>query len=381
MNDDPPVMKPEHSRLPSQLAPNAPDDEDNLLENVANVISKPFFIIGAVAVAAYGGVRYVYSKWGAPPRPHPPRPYAPRPPEPEITILTDESLDIDTPGKSPDVNLPDDLVTMLPADPALNEQGPGDARQVERRPSNLVEAIELLPDAPRPVESPLAVAYGSSPVLHAYRRTALANAQRHASEYKRQEVGGILLGVIRKNDKGQYLAVVTGIIRADTAIGREASLRFAPDTWVDTLAIRDRHPIYGDEDTWQVVGWYHTHPGFGIFLSSLDVHTHGAFLHPGHIALVIDPSTRDYGTFGWNRDQTQPVRLAEESRTAQWKTLLDEAQTLKLLNKLKLPLNELPPAELTTTDGATTGVAASSRPDAPAKDTPIGHDKGDRNMV
>jgi proteasome lid subunit RPN8/RPN11 len=189
------------------------------------------------------------------------------------------------------------------------------------------------------------VAYGRSRVLHAYRRSALELAHRHARQYPRQEVGGILLGIIRESDEGQYLSIVTGIIRSDTAISREASLRFGPDTWVDTLAVRDRHPIYGDEDTWQVVGWYHTHPGFGIFLSSLDVHTHGAFLHPGHIALVIDPSIGAYGTFGWNHDQTQPVRLAEESGSAQWKTLLDDAQTLALLKQRGLALEELPTAD------------------------------------
>jgi len=40
-----------------------------------------------------------------------------------------------------------------------------------------------------------------------------------------------------------------------------------------------------------VVGWYHSHPGFGCWLSSIDVNTQQSFeqLHPRAVAVVIDP--------------------------------------------------------------------------------------------
>jgi len=40
-----------------------------------------------------------------------------------------------------------------------------------------------------------------------------------------------------------------------------------------------------------VVGWYHSHPGFGCWLSSIDVSTQQSFeqLHPRCVAVVIDP--------------------------------------------------------------------------------------------
>ncbi|EAR97143.1 Mov34/MPN/PAD-1 family: proteasomal regulatory protein rpn11 and signalosome complex protein (macronuclear) [Tetrahymena thermophila SB210] len=40
-----------------------------------------------------------------------------------------------------------------------------------------------------------------------------------------------------------------------------------------------------------VVGWYHSHPGFGPWLSSVDMNTQMSFeqLHPRFVALVIDP--------------------------------------------------------------------------------------------
>lgn len=40
-----------------------------------------------------------------------------------------------------------------------------------------------------------------------------------------------------------------------------------------------------------VVGWYHSHPGFGCWLSSVDVNTQQSFeqLNPRAVAVVIDP--------------------------------------------------------------------------------------------
>lgn len=40
-----------------------------------------------------------------------------------------------------------------------------------------------------------------------------------------------------------------------------------------------------------LVGWYHSHPGFGCWLSMVDIQTQKSFerLHPRSVALVIDP--------------------------------------------------------------------------------------------
>ena len=40
-----------------------------------------------------------------------------------------------------------------------------------------------------------------------------------------------------------------------------------------------------------VVGWYHSHPSFGCWLSSVDMNTQKSFeqLHPRCVAVVVDP--------------------------------------------------------------------------------------------
>ena len=41
----------------------------------------------------------------------------------------------------------------------------------------------------------------------------------------------------------------------------------------------------------QVVGWYHSHPGFGVWMSGVDMNTHKSFekLNERCVAVVIDP--------------------------------------------------------------------------------------------
>jgi proteasome lid subunit RPN8/RPN11 len=53
-----------------------------------------------------------------------------------------------------------------------------------------------------------------------------------------------------------------------------------------------------------VVGWHHTHPGFGVFLSGYDLFIHQHFFRePWQIALVIDPQRQELGFFQWRGDR------------------------------------------------------------------------------
>jgi len=47
----------------------------------------------------------------------------------------------------------------------------------------------------------------------------------------------------------------------------------------------------------RIVGWYHSHPGYGIFMSETDLTTHGKLLQfsPFVIALVVDPEINQFG--------------------------------------------------------------------------------------
>jgi proteasome lid subunit RPN8/RPN11 len=114
---------------------------------------------------------------------------------------------------------------------------------------------------------------------------------KHVYDNDDHEVGGVLVGRLGP----QALPVVTGAIAALEADGRRASVTFTHDAWSSIHEKLDRD--YPDQ---QIVGWYHSHPGFGIFLSEHDRFIHDNFFSdPSQIAYVVDPHAGTEGVFGW----------------------------------------------------------------------------------
>jgi proteasome lid subunit RPN8/RPN11 len=126
--------------------------------------------------------------------------------------------------------------------------------------------------------------------------------QAHAVSSMRREVAGILVGPQpEKQPNGRYVVRVTDSIIAKHTRMSGASVTYTPESWRylnDKLA-----ELYPDGDA-VIVGWYHTHPGFGIFLSGMDLFIHeNFFTQPWHIAYVLDPVARRSGFFCWDKLQ------------------------------------------------------------------------------
>jgi proteasome lid subunit RPN8/RPN11 len=111
-----------------------------------------------------------------------------------------------------------------------------------------------------------------------------------------REVGGVLVG--RTGRRGGP-PLVTGAIAATEATEQSTTLTFTQDTWEHVHRVMaTRFP----QD--QIVGWYHSHPGHGIFLSEQDLFIHHNFFgDPSQIAWVIDPVAGTEGVFGWSADK------------------------------------------------------------------------------
>ena len=57
----------------------------------------------------------------------------------------------------------------------------------------------------------------------------------------------------------------------------------------------------------RIVGWYHTHPGFGIFLSGMDLFIQDNFFNlPWQVAFVYDPTSEEEGLFVWHAGKSEP---------------------------------------------------------------------------
>lgn len=126
--------------------------------------------------------------------------------------------------------------------------------------------------------------------------------QTHAVSSMRREVAGVLFGPQpEKQPDGRYVVRVIDSVIAQHTRMSGASVTYTPESWRyvnDQLAA-----MYPDGDV-VIVGWYHTHPGFGIFLSGMDLFIHeNFFTQPWHIAYVLDPVARRSGFFCWDRPQ------------------------------------------------------------------------------
>lgn len=131
--------------------------------------------------------------------------------------------------------------------------------------------------------------------------------QAHALSSLDREVAGVMIGPRpEKQPDGRYLIHIIDSIAAKHTVMQGASVTYTPESWRylnDTLAER-----YPDESA-VMVGWYHTHPGFGIFLSNMDLFIHqNFFTQLWHIAYVLDPRARNSGFFCWNREKTRVQR-------------------------------------------------------------------------
>lgn len=112
------------------------------------------------------------------------------------------------------------------------------------------------------------------------------------------EVGGILLGYPCTDEQGVWLRI-DHAVPAHQAASERLNLTFTHDAWDEMLAERDRI----DPDS-HVVGWYHTHPGLGVFLSKYDRFIHSSFFtRPLDVALVVDPHTFTWKTFIWENSE------------------------------------------------------------------------------
>lgn len=136
---------------------------------------------------------------------------------------------------------------------------------------------------------------------------AFRQAQAHALSSMSREVAGVLVGPRpEKQPDGRYLVHVIDTIVAKHTVMQGASVTYTPESWRylnDTL--NERYP----DETAVMVGWYHTHPGFGIFLSGMDLFIHqNFFTQIWHVAYVLDPQARTSGFFCWDRKRQDVKR-------------------------------------------------------------------------
>ncbi len=130
----------------------------------------------------------------------------------------------------------------------------------------------------------------------------MRDMEAHAHTNTRVELGGVMLGKQCVDDDGNPFVIVTDSLRARHYEATRGSFKFTHETWSQITGERNQfHPDL------EMVGWYHTHPGWTVFLSPMDLFICNNFFNrPLDVALVIDPCNDDRGWFQWDDShQTQ----------------------------------------------------------------------------
>lgn len=114
------------------------------------------------------------------------------------------------------------------------------------------------------------------------------------------EVGGLLIGEVRVDPMhARPFILIQNILPALETQAGQTFVTFTQETLVK---------LHGELETRfprkRIVGWYHTHPGLGVFLSSYDTWLHEHFFNdPTQVALVVDPRASHGGFFAWQTDR------------------------------------------------------------------------------
>lgn len=129
-------------------------------------------------------------------------------------------------------------------------------------------------------------------------KKAYAEILSHAKEEPDIEICGVLLGKLKQDKHGTFLHI-EHTIRGEKAKGQGAQVTFTHETWNHIYAEQEKTCPKSD-----IIGWYHTHPGFDIFLSDMDKFIHNNFFGAPHqVAYVYDPHQGTEGFFRKAKDE------------------------------------------------------------------------------
>lgn len=118
----------------------------------------------------------------------------------------------------------------------------------------------------------------------AFDKIAYADLVAHAKSSLENEVCGVLAGHVHHDEAGEFLHIHT-IIPGENTLQGSTNVTFTQETWNNIHQIlEEKYPEM------QILGWYHTHPGFGTEFSEMDLFIQENFFPlPTQISFLTDP--------------------------------------------------------------------------------------------
>lgn len=117
------------------------------------------------------------------------------------------------------------------------------------------------------------------------------------------ESGGMLVGTVLE-EFGKTNIIISGFVEAKYCEATPTTLKFTHETWEYVhKEIEKKHPEK------KIVGWIHTHPDFGIFLSEYDKFIHQNFFNEDYqVAYVVDPIQKIEGFYFWINEKIEKCK-------------------------------------------------------------------------
>lgn len=119
----------------------------------------------------------------------------------------------------------------------------------------------------------------------------------------KNESGGMLIGNIIE-EFGKTNIIIYGFIEAKYTEATPTTLTFTHKTW-DYV----HKELEDNYENCKIVGWIHTHPDFGIFLSEYDRFIQENFFKEEYqVAYVVDPIQHIEGFYCWSNDKIEKCK-------------------------------------------------------------------------
>lgn len=127
--------------------------------------------------------------------------------------------------------------------------------------------------------------------------------EKYASSDTSKELGTILIGDYCKQLYKTHV-VISDYIEAKYTDASASTLTFTHETW--DYVHKQHDLLYPNK---KIIGWQHTHPNYGIFLSNYDLFIQDNFFNmPFQVAYVIDPIQNIRGFFQWKNGKTEKLK-------------------------------------------------------------------------
>lgn len=135
------------------------------------------------------------------------------------------------------------------------------------------------------------------------RQNVYNDLEKFAASDTSKELGSILIGDVCEAH-GHINVIISDYIEAKYTDASASTLTFTHETW--DYINKEKEKKFPDK---KIIGWQHTHPGYGIFLSNYDMFIQENFFNlPFQTAYVIDPKQQLRGFFQWKNSKVEKLK-------------------------------------------------------------------------